>query len=102
MSDTQTFAEYRSSLGLTLAEMAEALGLKPSNKGWLSEIENGLKPASIRLALRIERHSGGRVPAASLCPALSDDHPGPSTDATAPVEPDGAAPVTLEKIGGSQ
>lgn len=102
MSDTQTFASYRAGLGLTLSEMAEALGLKPSSKGWLSEIENGVKPASIRLALRIERHSSGKVPAASLCPELADEHALSPTDAAAPVEPDPAAPVALEKSGVSQ
>lgn len=47
-----------------------ALGLSPSSKGWLSEIENGKRDASLRLALRIERWSKGKVKAASVCAEL--------------------------------
>lgn len=61
------FSEHRKSLGLTLAETARQLGLSAKSVGWLSDIENGKRDASLRLALRIERWSGGRVPAASVC-----------------------------------
>lgn len=67
-----TFAEYRAERGLTLEQCALELKLAPSSRGWLSEIENGLKDASLRLALRIERWSGGRVPAASVNREIRD------------------------------
>ena len=66
------FAQHRKDRGLSLERTAVALGLAPSSKGWLSEIENGRRSASIRLALRIERWSGGAVTAASVCPELRD------------------------------
>lgn len=47
-----------------------ALGLSRSSKSWLSEIENGKRDASLRLALRIERWSKGKVKAASVCSEL--------------------------------
>lgn len=62
--------EHRTSLGLSLEQCAIALGLSPSSKGWLSEIENGKRPASLRLALRIEAWSKGKVPASSVCPEI--------------------------------
>lgn len=71
-------ADHRASLGLTLEECAVALGLSPTSKSWLSEIENGKKSASLRLALRIERWSGGAVLASSVCAELrhdNDNHP---------------------------
>lgn len=64
------FATYRSQQGLSLEECAVALGLKPSSKSWLSDIENGKRGASLRLALRIEGWTGGKVPAASVCAEL--------------------------------
>lgn len=62
-------ATYRRNRGLTLEQAAIELGLKPSSKGWLSEIENGCqsRDASLKLALKIERWSGGQVKAATIC-----------------------------------
>lgn len=73
-------AEYRTQLGLTLQQTAVALGLRPTSASWLSEIENGKRDASLRLALRIERWSDGQVSAASVCSELRDE-PGSHDDA---------------------
>lgn len=70
-----TLTEYRTDLGLTLEQCAVQLGLSPSSKGWLSEIENGHRDASLRLAIRIERWSKGAVPAASVCAELRTPSP---------------------------
>lgn len=64
-------ARHRTSLGLSLEDCARALGLSPTSKGWLSEIENGKRHASLRLALRIEAWSEGRVPAHTVCPEVA-------------------------------
>lgn len=64
------FAQHRKALGLSLEQAAVALGLAPTSKGWLSEIENGKRDASLRLALKIERWSSGAVPASSVCAEL--------------------------------
>jgi len=72
------FAQHRKALGLSLEQTAVALGLAPTSKGWLSEIENGKRDASLRLALKIERWSEGAVPASSVCAELlgsSDESP---------------------------
>lgn len=61
-----SFASFRAKRGITLEQCAVELKLSPSSKGWLSEIENGRKDASLRLALRIERWSDGAVTAASV------------------------------------
>jgi len=63
-------AQHRKALGLSLEQTAIALGLAPSSKGWLSEIENGKRDASLRLALKMERWSDGAVPAATHCAEL--------------------------------
>ncbi|WP_409514755.1 helix-turn-helix domain-containing protein [Brevundimonas sp.] len=68
-------ATHRNTLGLSLEECAVALGLSPTSKGWLSEIENGRRSASLRLALRIETWSKGKVPAASVCPEIEAIRP---------------------------
>ncbi|NWE53683.1 helix-turn-helix transcriptional regulator [Brevundimonas sp. P7753] len=73
-----TLAQHRAALGLSLEQCAVALGLSPSSKGWLSEIENGKRDASLRLALRIERWSGGAVSAASVCAELRAANDTPS------------------------
>lgn len=65
-----TFAEFRIAQGWTLAEFCVALGLSPSSKGWLSEIENGRRDASVLVAVKVEKLSGGEVLASSLCAAL--------------------------------
>ncbi len=59
-------ASYRKSLGLSQEECARALGI--SSKGYVSGIERGARVASLRLAMRIERWSGGAVDAATLNP----------------------------------
>lgn len=69
-----TLTAIRTERGLTLAQLAVELGLSASSAGWISEIENGKKDASLRLALRIERWSGGRVPAQSVCAELRREH----------------------------
>lgn len=70
-----TLTVFRESLGLTLEQCAVQLGLSKSSKSWISDIENNVRPASARLALRIERWSGGVVPAASVCPDLAGHVP---------------------------
>ncbi|MCA0366784.1 MAG: helix-turn-helix transcriptional regulator [Proteobacteria bacterium] len=65
-------AVFRESMGLTLEQCAVQLGLSRSSKSWLSDIENGIRPASVRLALKIESWSEGKVSAASVCPGLGD------------------------------
>jgi transcriptional regulator with XRE-family HTH domain len=64
-------ATYRKSRGLTQEQCATELGLRPSSKGWISEIESGERDASLRLALTIEKWSGGKVKAATLSPAAA-------------------------------
>ena len=61
-----TLTEFRKSKGLTLAQMAAELGISEKSVGWLSEIENGRRDASLRLALRIESWSKGSVAAGSV------------------------------------
>lgn len=55
--------ELRAELGMSLEAFANAVGLK--SKGQMLMIERGLKP-SVRVALEIEKLSGGRIKAASL------------------------------------
>lgn len=62
------FTKYRESRGLTQEECAVALGLSATSASWISEIESGKRPASLRLALKIEKWSGGKVKATSLSP----------------------------------
>lgn len=65
-------ATFRKTKKLSQEQLATTLGLKPSSKGWISEIESGLRPASLRLALKIERWSGGKVKAATLSPIAAE------------------------------
>lgn len=65
-------ASFRKSRGLSQEQCASELGLARSSKGWISEIENGERPASLRLALKIETWSSGRVKAATLSPAAAE------------------------------
>jgi transcriptional regulator with XRE-family HTH domain len=58
-----TIQQYRESLGLTFEAFAAAIGLR--SKGHASDIEKNNR-CSARLALEIERHSSGRVDAATL------------------------------------
>lgn len=61
-----TLTEFRKSRQLTLAQTAAELGISQKSTGWLSEIENGRREASLRLALRIEAWSKGEVAAGSV------------------------------------
>lgn len=73
-------SEYRASRGLTLEQMAVELELSAKSRGWLSEIERGVTDASLRLALRIERWSGGQVSAGSVCKELAEHSSAPVSD----------------------
>lgn len=75
-----TLAEYRAARGLTLEQMAIELDLSAKSRGWLSEIERGVTDASLRLALRIERWSGGEVLAGSVCKELAEHQSSPAVD----------------------
>lgn len=81
-----TLADFRAERGLTLEQMAVELELSAKSRGWLSEIERGVTDASLRLALRIQRWSGGRVTAGSVCKELADhaDGFGVGSDNVAP------------------
>lgn len=94
-----SFATYRADRGLTLEQCAVELELSPKSRGWLSEIERGVTDASLRLALRIERWSGGAVTAASVCSELRDE-PG-SHDRSAPAVDDGAT-LAVEPVHGAE
>jgi len=75
-------AELRRERGLTLAQLCPLLGLSETSVGWLSDIENGKRDASLRLALRIQRWSSGKVTAASVnaeIRAAEADKPGLSS-----------------------
>jgi len=69
-------ASFRKSLGLSQEECATKLGLSATSKGWISEIEAYAldtkegRPASLKLAMKIERWSGGKVKAADICPIV--------------------------------
>jgi len=63
-------AQHRAARNLSLEQCAVELGLSPNSKGWLSDIENGRREASLRLALKIERWSDGKVKAESVCAEL--------------------------------
>ncbi len=74
------FADFRRERGLTLAQTCAELELSEKSVGWLSDIESGKRDASLRLALRIQRWSGGAVTAESVCSELRDHRAGPSAD----------------------
>ena len=57
---------YRKARGLSQAECAKALGLR--SRSYICEIESGIRSASLKTALRIEKWSEGAVPASSLSP----------------------------------
>ena len=76
-----TIVELRKELGLTLDGFAERLGL--SSKGYVSDLERGAS-CSVKVALEIERLSGGRISASSLHPDVElvrRATPGPETAA---------------------
>lgn len=91
----------RTERGLTLAQTCVELGLKPGSKGWISEIERGTKEASVRLALRIEDWSGGKVPAGSVCKELAGRH-GSAPSGESGISLDQTSSVTVENGGASQ
>ncbi len=79
-------ASYRKSLGLSQEQVAVALGLSETSKGYISALERG-SHAPLQLALKIEEWSGGRVQAKGLVDAadaqLLATHVRLSTPATA-------------------
>lgn len=80
MAAMSSLKAHRTALGLSLEQTAVALGLRPTSASWLSEIENGRRDASLRLALRIERWSEGKVTAASVCKELAGHGDVPAVD----------------------
>ncbi len=73
---------YRKIRGLSQQKCAEELGLK--SKGFVSALESGADFASIRLALKIQTWSGGKVAAGSLVAPQNREHlPGPNQPAAA-------------------
>lgn len=65
-------ATYRKSLGISQEECARQLGVR--SKGYISEIETDTTQsrASFRVAMRIEKWSGGKVKAATLSKEAAD------------------------------
>lgn len=59
-----TISELRKELGLTLADFAPMLGL--SSIGYICQITRGEIPPSIKVAIRLEQLSDGRIKAADL------------------------------------
>lgn len=57
---------FRKQRGLSQQQAAAELGLR--SKGYFSRLESGKAPMPLRMALRIQEWSGGKVPAADLCP----------------------------------
>lgn len=68
MDEPSALTKWRSEKGWTLDEAAAAFGLK--SKGYLSEIERGLK-CSVPAALEIERVTDGAIDAATLSPDIA-------------------------------
>lgn len=60
-----TLADYLRGSGTSQRDFAARLGLSPS---YLCEIVRGRKTPGLRLAVRIERATGGAVRAASFAP----------------------------------
>lgn len=55
--------EYRKSQGWTLDEAEDRLGL---SKSYLSELENGVRPMTLKAARRVEKATRGKLKAADL------------------------------------
>ena len=55
---------YRKSLGLSQEQCARELGVR--SKSYICGIETTRRDASLRLALKIEQWSGGKVPASAV------------------------------------
>ena len=68
------FADFITASGETRTVWAGRLGI---SKSFLSDLLNGNRTPSLDLAVRIERATGGRVPAASWIP-LPPDTPAPA------------------------
>jgi len=62
-------ADWRQEEGLTQAELAGELRIHVQ---YLSQIERGVRPAGGKLALKIHRRSGNKVPIASLIETQSE------------------------------
>lgn len=95
-----TIADLRRERGWTLAELADALDIK--SRGHAKRIEDG-EPCSVKVALKIEALSDGRIPAASLsndvalveaARADSSVHAAPDTAAAAQQSPGKSGEVT--------
>jgi transcriptional regulator with XRE-family HTH domain len=71
---------YRRERGLTQQQAANELGL--ASKGYFSRLESGKDPMPLRMALKIETWSCGKVAARDICAAAADLLPAP-TDAAA-------------------
>jgi transcriptional regulator with XRE-family HTH domain len=63
-----TLSEYRKAHGLTLEQFAERVG---KSKGHIHAVENE-NYATAKLALTIERETGGEVDAAFLNPSIAE------------------------------
>lgn len=63
-------AGLRAELNLSQEGFARALGI--SSKGYISELESGHRTPSPRLAVRIEKLSGGKIRAEALNPAVAE------------------------------
>lgn len=66
---SQSLKQWRAANGITLSAAIDMFGM--NSKGYLSDIENGKRPAPLALALEIERVTGGAVPAATLSPDVA-------------------------------
>lgn len=67
--EVMQIVELRTELGLSQTAFAKKVGLQ--SKSYVSELEAMEEPrCSVRVALELERLSGGRIEAASLSPAV--------------------------------
>lgn len=55
--------DFRKAQGWTLDEAAERLGL---SKSYLSELENGVRPWTLKAARKVEKATRGKLKAAEL------------------------------------
>lgn len=73
-----TFANHIRDSGRTRAQWADELGV---SRSFMSDLLNGNRRPSLELAVRIERATGGRVPAISWVPDASDVSAAPESAA---------------------
>jgi transcriptional regulator with XRE-family HTH domain len=59
------FAHYVTSSGLTQTAWADRIGV---SRSYMSNLLNGKKRPSLEVAVRIERETGGLIPASSWVP----------------------------------